>query len=70
MAERIASGRQLWRLNEAGRLRLVETRLEVKAEPITSSQASEVLSEVMPLQSLVRAAVEAVEREQGIRTLP
>jgi len=40
MVDRLASGFQLWRLNESGRLALVDS-----AEPLVSQQASEALDE-------------------------
>jgi len=42
MTERLASGAQLWRLNEAGRLQLVE-----ETDPITSAQAKPLVGAIL-----------------------
>ena len=70
MAERAASGPQLWRLNVSGRLAIVDA----PADPITSAKANDLISAVVAAQDAfdtyeIREALSS-SRPEGRSTRP
>jgi hypothetical protein len=62
VAEKLATGAQLWRLCQAGRLKL----LDEPEEPITQAQASKVLDDVMgPLKGTTAVPARSHRRSRA-----